>query len=89
MQANKLIKNEIEIGGQRVDLRNVTMPVLNIYAAKDHLVPPPCTVALGKYVGTDDYQEIEIPAGHIGIYVGGRAQKIVAPSVAEWLKARG
>jgi polyhydroxyalkanoate synthase len=88
VQDNKLIKNEVEIGGQRVDLGNVTMPVYNIYAAHDHLVPPLCTKALGNYVGSQDYTELEIPSGHIGIYVGGKAQKMLAPSVAEWLKER-
>ena len=86
LRDNKLIKNEVEIGGQRVDLGKVTMPVYNIYAAHDHLVPPPCTKALGKYVGTQDYTELEIPAGHIGIYVGGKSQKMLAPSVAKWIK---
>ena len=88
MQGNKLIKNEVEIGGQRVDLGNLKMPILNVYAVHDHLVPPPCTVALAKCVGTDDYSEFEIPSGHIGIYVGGKAQKMLAPKVAEWLKGR-
>jgi polyhydroxyalkanoate synthase len=64
------------------------MPVLNVYAAQDHLVPPPCSKALGQYVGTKDYTEIEIPSGHIGIYVGGKAQKMVAPNVAKWIKER-
>ncbi|MEN8131339.1 MAG: class III poly(R)-hydroxyalkanoic acid synthase subunit PhaC [Pseudomonadota bacterium] len=85
---NKLVKNQVVIGGKKVDLGNVTMPVYNVYAAYDHLVPPPCTVALGKHVGSDDYTELKIPSGHIGIYVGGKAQKMLAPSVAEWLKER-
>ena len=88
LQGNKLIKNEVEIGGQRVDLGNLTMPVLNVYAAQDHLVPPPCSIALGKKVGTKDYTEMKIPAGHIGIYVGGKAQKMLAPGVAAWVKER-
>ena len=32
-QDNKLIKGEFELAGQRVDLKNITMPVLNLYAA--------------------------------------------------------
>jgi polyhydroxyalkanoate synthase len=86
LQANKLIKNELEIGGRHVDLGNLKMPILNIYAKHDHLVPPPCTVALGKMVGTDDYTELEIPAGHIGIYVGGKSQQMLAPTVGKWVK---
>lgn len=88
LQGNKLIKNELEIAGRHVDLNNLTMPILNIYAKHDHLVPPPCSVALGKKVPSKDYSELEIPAGHIGIYVGGKAQQMLAPHVAEWVKER-
>jgi polyhydroxyalkanoate synthase len=36
-QGNKLIKGEVELGDKRVDLRNIHMPVLNVYAEEDHL----------------------------------------------------
>jgi polyhydroxyalkanoate synthase len=88
LRDNKLIKNEITIGGQLVDLGNLTMPILNCYATSDHLVPPPCSKALAEKAGTDDYTEMAIPAGHIGIYVGGKAQKMLAPGVAKWLRER-
>jgi polyhydroxyalkanoate synthase len=88
-QENKLIKNEVMLGDQRVDLRNITVPVLNCFANQDHLVPPKSTRALGKYVGTDDYAELEVPAGHIGFYVSGKSQKMLAPGIAKWLKERG
>lgn len=88
LRDNKLIKNEIEIGGQKVDLKNLTMPILNCYATADHLVPPPCTKALADKAGTADYTEMAIPAGHIGIYVGSKAQKMLAPGVAKWLRER-
>jgi polyhydroxyalkanoate synthase len=88
LRDNKLIKNEITIGGKLVDLGNLTMPILNCYAMADHLVPPPCSKALAEKAGTDDYTEMAIPAGHIGIYVGGKAQKMLAPGVAKWLRER-
>lgn len=88
-QANKLIRGEVEIGGRRVDLRRITMPVLNIYAEQDHLVPPPSSIALGNYVGTEDYTVRGFPVGHIGMYVSGKAQRDLAPLIAGWLKARG
>ncbi len=87
-QQNKLIKNEVELGTQRVDLGNISMPVLNCYATQDHLVPPKSTRALGKYVGSKDYSELAIPAGHIGFYVSGKSQKMLAPGIAKWLKER-
>lgn len=85
---NGLIKGQIEIGGRRVDLGNITMPVLNIYAEKDHLVPPSSSIALEKYVGTQDYSVKSFPVGHIGMYVSSRVQEQLGPSIVEWLLAR-
>jgi len=45
-QQNKLIKGEVMLGDKRVDLHNLTMPILNLYADKDHLVPPASSLAL-------------------------------------------
>jgi polyhydroxyalkanoate synthase subunit PhaC len=87
-QNNRLIKGEVEIGEHKVDLKKVTMPVLNIYARQDHLVPPPASIALKGYVGARDYSELDFPGGHIGIYVSGKSQKTVPPAIGEWLDAR-
>ena len=87
-QGNKLIKGGLVIGGQDVDPMNVTMPVLNIFAEQDHLVPPSASRPLGGIVGTDDYTEVAFKGGHIGIYVSGRAQREVPTAIHEWLAAR-
>lgn len=86
---NKLIQGEVMLGDQRVDLANIKMPVLNVFAEKDHLVPPPSSQALQKYVGSKDYTESPFPVGHIGMYVSRKAQEGLAPTIADWLKARG
>ena len=88
-QKNALIKGEVVIGSRRVNLKNVTMPVFNVYATKDHLVPPASSKALKEHVGSSDYSELAFQGGHIGIYVSGRAQKEVPPAIATWLKQRG
>ena len=75
-------------GGREVDLRNVTAPVLNIYAEQDHLVPPDASRALQRLVGTRDYTELSFKGGHIGIYVSSRAQREVPSAIHEWLKTR-
>jgi polyhydroxyalkanoate synthase subunit PhaC len=87
-QENKLVKGELEVGGTKVKLENITMPLLNIYAAEDHLVPPAATIPLNKHVGTKDAELYKFPGGHIGVFVGGRSQKELAPAVAKWLKDR-
>ena len=87
-QRNALVKGEVVLGDQRVDLKSVTMPVYNIYATEDHLVPPDSSTILGSLVGTKDYSTLAFKGGHIGIYVSGRAQKEIPTSVAAWLKER-
>lgn len=87
-QHNKLVKGEVELGGQRVDLKQVRMPVLNVYADGDHLVPPASTKALEKYVGTKDYTVRNFPVGHIGMYVSGKVQRDLPPTIVEWLNER-
>ena len=88
-QQNKLIRGEIFIGDRQVDLKNLAMPVLNVYATKDHLVPPASSKALSKFCGSKDYSEFSFDGGHIGIYVSGRAQRQVPSAIAGWLKERG
>ena len=87
-QDNKLIKGEVVIGNNTIDLANLTMPILNIYGELDHLVPPAASTALKDCVGSDDYKEISFPGGHIGIYVSGRAQKTIPPEIGSWLNLR-
>jgi polyhydroxyalkanoate synthase len=87
-QQNRLVTGGLEIGGREVSLKQVTVPVLNVYATEDHLVPPESSIALEKHVGTRDYTAIAFPGGHIGIYVSGRSQKEVPPAIARWLQDR-
>jgi polyhydroxyalkanoate synthase len=87
-QGNKLIKGEVEIGDVRVDLKSIHLPVLNIYAEQDHLVPPSAARPLRDAVGTSDYTELSFKGGHIGIYVSGRAQREVPGAIHDWLGKR-
>ncbi|RMF04181.1 MAG: class III poly(R)-hydroxyalkanoic acid synthase subunit PhaC [Chloroflexi bacterium] len=87
-QGNKLVKGEVQIGGQTVNLKNITQPVLNVYAEQDHLVPPASSMALEDLVGSNDYTAQSFPTGHIGMYVSGKVQRDLPPTIADWLKER-
>ena len=87
-QANGFVNGGITIGDREVHLGLVEMPVLNIYAEQDHLVPPSASKPLRDLVGTDDYTELSFRGGHIGIYVSGRAQKEVPQTIHDWLAKR-
>jgi polyhydroxyalkanoate synthase len=87
-QKNLLIQSKMEVGGKRVDLKKITMPLLNYYGKYDHLVPPEaCELLTGK-VGSKDTEDICLDTGHIGIYVSSKCQKEFAPRIVRWLKER-
>ncbi len=85
---NLLIQSKMEVGGRRVDLKNITMPVLNIYGKYDHLVPPAACELLTSKVGSLDTEDVCIETGHIGIYVSSKSQKLFTPKIVEWLRQR-
>ncbi len=84
-QGNGLMHGTIRIGEEAVDLQAVRMPVLNIYAEQDHLVPPAASRAMAGRIGSSDYTELGFRGGHIGIYVSGRAQREVPSAIDQWL----
>jgi len=87
-QRNLLIQSRMEVDGRRVDLKKLTMPLLNIYGKYDHLVPPAACDRLTSAVGSSDTEDLCLDTGHIGIYVSSKYQKEFAPRIMNWLKER-
>ncbi len=85
---NLLIQSRLELGGQRVDLKRLTMPLLNIYGRYDHLVPPEACDKLTAAVGSTDTEDLCLDTGHIGIYVSSKFQREFAPKIVQWLGER-
>ena len=84
-QDNRLVQGGFEIGGETADARTLSVPVLNLYAENDHLVPPESSAALGKLLDESQYEEIRFSGGHIGLIVSSRAQREVHPALGRWL----
>ena len=87
-QQNLLIKGDLRIGNHQVQLDRLSMPILNIYATQDHLVPPAASKALAHHVDSGDYSELAFDGGHIGIYVSSKAQNQIPSAIDSWLLAR-
>jgi len=87
-QKNLLIQSKLEVGGKRVDLKNITMPLMNFYGKFDHLVPPEACELLTGQVGSRDTTDVCLDTGHIGIYVSSKCQREFAPRIANWLLER-
>ena len=87
-QKNLLIQNKMHLGGQRVDLSKLTMPLLNFFGEHDHLVPPEACNRLTTAAAAKDKEDVCLETGHIGIYVSSRFQKLFAPKIVRWLMER-
>lgn len=87
-QSNALCRNELELAGDRVDLDNLRMPVLQILAEYDHLVPPSASRPFNDAIPSDDVETIEFATGHIGLSVSRRSHDELWPRVADWFAER-
>lgn len=88
-QKNLLTQNRMPVGKHIVNLQNITCPVLNIMAGKDDLVPCAQGTPFNDLVGSKDRKTILLEgSGHIGLAIGGRAQKEVWPAACDWFAQR-
>lgn len=87
-QKNLLIQNKFELDGKKINLKNITMPLLNIMAESDHLVPNEASIPLNDAVSSKEKEMVVFPTGHIGIFVGSKSQKEVCPRISKWLTPR-
>lgn len=88
-QQNLLTKGRMPVGKHIARLENITCPVLNLIAGEDDLVPAAQSLPFTECVGSKDRKTILLQGcGHIGLAIGGRAQKELWPQTCEWLGQR-
>jgi polyhydroxyalkanoate synthase len=87
-QENRLIRDEFVLDGSTVRLKDITCPVLNVYTETDHIIPSEMSQGLRGRVGTEDYTEVVLKGGHIGIFVSARALGQLTGTVVDWLGKR-
>ena len=88
LQQNLLIKNQLILDGQKVDLRKIKCPLLNVFGKNDYLAPPSTAKPLSKAVSSKDVTTIGVDTGHVGIFVGSRSYKTISPKIAKWIRER-
>lgn len=87
-QENKLVKNELILGGRPVDLARIRCPLLVVGAKQDYIVPPESARALMDTVESSDKEYLELPGGHISLIAGRGAKRNVWPKVSGWIAQR-
>ncbi len=85
---NLLIKNKMKVGSDIINLKNITIPLLDIIGTKDDLVPPSSSKSIIDAVGSIDKKLIEFPTGHVGLCISQDAHEKLWPEVGRWLAKR-
>jgi polyhydroxyalkanoate synthase len=85
---NRLMKGELKIRGELVDLKRLRANLLTVIAEGDHLTPPCQSETILPQVGSTDAEIYRVRGGHIGIMAGSGAHKQTWPHIDGWLGAR-
>jgi polyhydroxyalkanoate synthase len=88
VHANKLVKGEQVVKGQRVELSNIQAALLNIVAQYDHLVSQAQSESIMDLVSSEDKELRVIPSTHVGIMASRGARYKLWPEVVSWLSER-
>jgi len=84
-QSNKLINDQLTLAGETVYLSNIALPILNIGAQGDHLVPPSQIKPLFKRVSSTEKELIIVPGSHFALAIGQEAVHNLWPRELDWL----
>ena len=65
------------------------MPVLNVFAEDDHIIPPQeLAGAGGRSSAPRTTPSSPLPGGHVGVFVSGKSQGILGKGIVDWLRQR-
>jgi polyhydroxyalkanoate synthase len=85
---NKLYRNELTLGGRRVDLKNIICSFLAVMAEHDHIVPFDSVRETLETIGSADKQQVVMKGGHVSLLAGANASKRLWPFLDRWLSER-
>ena len=85
---NAMLEGTLELGGKRVDLRSIKLPIIHAMAEHDHVVPYAAAKPLLDAVGSEDTEAIVMRGGHASLVAGGNAKYRLWPKLDQWLSAR-
>ncbi len=84
-QSNKLINDQLTLARKTVYLSNIAIPILNIGAQEDHLVPPSQIKPLFKKVSSTEKEMVIVPGSHFALAIGQEAVHNLWPRELDWL----
>lgn len=87
-QEGKLYDNEFYVGEKHADMTNLEMPIAQVVATYDHIVPPEASTRFNEVAPSDDITVFQADTGHIGLSVSSKSHAQLWPDVCDWYATR-
>ena len=76
---------KMKVNGKKIDIRNVSVPLLIIDAEKDDLISTDSSIAAADYVSSSKKEFLTNPGGHVALCISDTAFQRLWPSAAKWI----
>jgi len=83
---NGLVNGTLYIGGRKVDLSRIRVPVLCVIAEKDDIVPLAAAEPLPRLLTAAPVTTVRLPAGHINLVTGKPCDEVTLPAILDFLE---
>lgn len=85
---NPLKQGTFKLGGRRIYLTDITVPLLVVAGSSDNIVTMESLRPLMRLTGSRDQKMLIAPGGHVGMMSSEEAAVVFWPQMARWLAAR-
>jgi poly[(R)-3-hydroxyalkanoate] polymerase subunit PhaC len=85
LRHNGFLKGGLVLGGQYLNLRDVDCPTLSLLALRDDLIPPEAARPIASLLGAEEFELLELEAGHAGLTTSRKAATTTIPALKRWL----
>src|SRR3954469_8171695 len=83
----RLVRENGLMDASVADLSTIQVPVLNVMAERDHIVPLAAVEPLARLI--PQTEELRLAAGHVGLVAGRAAAKVTLPGISGWIAEHG
>lgn len=73
----------MKVGPDIINLKNITIPLLDIVGTKDDLIPPSASTSIIDAIGNTGKKLIEFPTGHVELCISNMAHEKLWPEVGK------
>lgn len=84
VRGNGFMEDSLRLGGRRISLAEIRVPVLGVIAEHDDIVPERATEPLVDILAGAEL--LRVDAGHASLTSGRKAAKVVLPTVFDWIE---